>query len=329
MAQSKERAQLVGQWDESRRLGRGECRKTSQCAVNPMPPQATPYVVRRDELEPDPDYNHFLLRTSTCWNSVARSDAALRAILRGSASKRTPPQKGHGPNSSLSQTFVFNVAKDSDDVSNESWRDAMARKFMFTSSTQSAYEEVPWDCKLPAKLSPPESALQMKSRSVSASFAHMSQTEPWQVSGRTWDRFQTRKLYTGTRPITFMSRFPRMDQIPNYNGCAGSRNSEDIDNGNAEYAPFTKVRTQQPHYYESAYSPNIPGYTGRVHWMAIHPANSNLRSPPSSANTQMIGSPLPSEAASSVRHQAPFSRMVTTVAPYNPFNKSNKVEIFA
>ncbi|XP_031760057.1 spermatogenesis-associated protein 48 isoform X2 [Xenopus tropicalis] len=318
MAESKLKAQQVGHWEERRGLGRGEWHKTAHSAVLSMIPQATPYVVMQQESDPDTDlYNHFLLRTSTCWNSVARSEAALRAILRGSASKRTPPQKAHGPSSSLSQTFAFNAVKDSDDVSNESLREAMARKFMFTSSTQSAYEEVPWDSKLPAKLSPPESAVKMKSRSASASFTPMKSEfhpEPWQVNGRLWDRFQTRRTYTGTRPNTL--------------GCTGSRNSEDIDNPSAEYTPFTKVRTQQPHYYKSAYSPNIPGYTGRVHWMAIHPANSNLRSPPSSANTQMIGSPLSSEAAASARHQAPLSNMVTTVAPYNPFNKSNKVEVF-
>ncbi|KAM4705094.1 protein SPMIP7 [Rhinophrynus dorsalis] len=126
-----------------------------------------------------------------------------------------------------------------------------------------------------------------------------------------------------------ISPFPRMDQIPYYSGCTGSLNFEDIDNPNAEFVPFTKVRTQQPYYTTTAHTPNIPGYTGRVHWMAIHPANSNLQSPPSSADTKMIAyMPSPRiRTSSSFKHQGPLSRMVTTVVPKNPFNKVEREEI--
>ncbi|XP_075445202.1 protein SPMIP7 [Ascaphus truei] len=193
------------------------------------------------------------------WNSVARSDASRRAMLGGWTSKmKVIPQLTRGPSTTLTHKFIFNVdpaLKHSSDASYINRRDETARKFMYTSSTQRAYEEVPWDIKLPAKVMPPDSTLENMPDPISQHFTlkrNESQPEPWQVAGGMWDRFQTRILHTVNKPVTFVSPFPHMDHIPRYSGCTGSVNIEDVDNHTAHFIPFTKVRTSQPRYTNTA-----------------------------------------------------------------------------
>ncbi|XP_063778706.1 protein SPMIP7 isoform X2 [Pseudophryne corroboree] len=261
-------------------------------------------------------------KSGTLWNSMARSDAALRATLGGWTSKiKAVPQVTRGPGTSLTQTFVLQ----SNDAACS--RDDIVRKFMYTSSTQRAYEEVPWDMKLPAKLQPPESVREKMPLPFSQQFTlkrYDLQPETSQDTGETWDRLQKRMFHVNKKPLTFISPYPHIGHIPGYCGLSGSVNSEDVDNPNTSFIPFTKVRTVQPRYSYTAHTPNIPGYTGRVHWMAIHPANSNLPSPFLSADTKMNGSLFGSRTGTTFQHQGPLSKMVTTVSPHNPFNKVEK-----
>ncbi|KAM4906276.1 LOW QUALITY PROTEIN: protein SPMIP7 [Sylvia borin] len=58
--------------------------------------------------------------------------------------------------------------------------------------------------------------------------------------------------------------------------CVGAVNFEDT--AGVDLVPLNHVQTSKPHYTSTAHTPNIPGYTGKVHWSASHPANSNLPS---------------------------------------------------
>uniref|UniRef100_A0A8D0HJ43 Sperm microtubule inner protein 7 n=1 Tax=Sphenodon punctatus TaxID=8508 RepID=A0A8D0HJ43_SPHPU len=78
------------------------------------------------------------------------------------------------------------------------------------------------------------------------------------------------------------------------------------------------------------FSPNIPGYTGKVHWTATHPANSNL--PPTSpsiiARTCIRGKILIIYGnPPRFNHQGPLSRTLTPVEPQNSFNKVERERI--
>ncbi|XP_075067393.1 protein SPMIP7 isoform X1 [Mixophyes fleayi] len=269
------------------------------------------------------DLRDLIHKAGTRWNSVARSDAALRATLGGWTSKiKTVPQVNRGPGTSLAKTFVLQRSHDA-----SCSRDDIVRKFMYTSSTQRAYEEVPWDIKLPTKIQAPESTTEKVAAPISQLITlkeYELQPEIWQDPCGMWDGLQKRMFHAHKKPLTFISPYPRMEHIPGYCGFTGSVNSEDMDNPNATFTPFTKVRTAQPGYASTAHTPNIPGYTGRVHWMAIHPANSNLPSPFLSADTKMNGSPLGSRIGTAFQHHGPLSKMVTTVSPRNPFNKVEK-----
>ncbi|XP_068092619.1 protein SPMIP7 isoform X2 [Hyperolius riggenbachi] len=260
------------------------------------------------------------------WNSVAKPEASLRAELGGWTSNvKIIPQVTRGHGTSLAPKFVLQQSQDSCS------RDSLVHRFVYTSSTQRSYEDVPWDIKLPPKLKPPESTLERLPDPISQHFTlkrYEPEPEIWQVAGGIWDRFQTRLFHGQKKPLTFVSPYPHMDHIPGYCGFTGSVNTEDIDDPNVVFRPFTKVRTPQPRYTTTAHTPNIPGYTGRVHWIAIHPANSNLLSPSSSAGTKMSGLLTESRTGSPFNHQAPLSKMVTTVSPFNPYNKTDK-EIIA
>ncbi|XP_018413550.1 PREDICTED: uncharacterized protein C7orf72 homolog [Nanorana parkeri] len=281
------------------------------------------------EARDEDDFRHFFHKEGSKWNSVARSDTALRAKLGGwTSNMKVTPRVISGHDSSIFPKFALqHVTVDACS------RDASVQKCMYTSSTQRAYGDVPWDIKLPPKLQHPEDTLEKMPDPVSQHFTlkrYEPKPEIWQVTVGMWDRFQTRVFHGQKKPVTFISPYPRMDHIPGYCGITGSVNSEDIDNPPAVFAPFTKVRTLQPRYTNTAHTPNIPGYTGRVHWIAIHPANSNLPSPPSSADKKMNGSLVGSGTDSPYKHQGPLSKMITTVLPCNPYNKvENKNDLIS
>ncbi|EPY85517.1 hypothetical protein CB1_000372008 [Camelus ferus] len=86
----------------------------------------------------------------------------------------------------------------------------------------------------------------------------------------------------------------------------------------------------------SSSSAHMPGYAGKVHFAATHPANSDIPSTTPSPDSEVQSSFCTiirtrnrghetvlrqATVVDVFRHQAPLSRMVTTVKPYNPFNK--------
>ncbi|EFB19031.1 hypothetical protein PANDA_006012, partial [Ailuropoda melanoleuca] len=71
-------------------------------------------------------------------------------------------------------------------------------------------------------------------------------------------------------------------------------------------------------------STNIPGYTRKVHFAASHPANSDIPPTTPSPDSEVHRVLLKEMEVDVFRHQAPLSQMVTTVKPYNPFNKKQQ-----
>ncbi|NXF44561.1 SPT48 protein, partial [Oceanites oceanicus] len=264
------------------------------------------------------------------WNSRAVSAASVRAQLRG----KTNYLKVAPALPDQNQIFAFCMdpnlkASESSDPSAR-WREEKARDYFYKSNTQKAYEEVPWDNILPSKIQLPESTVKVLADPVSQCFTkrrYNPEPEISQVVGVFWDRFQTRSFTSPQRPVDFVSRSSRTCHIPLYTGCVGAVNFEDIDNADVDLIPLNHVRTSKPRYTNTAHTPNIPGYTGKVHWSATHPANSNLPSTTPSIIAQMHGYIAKHGSSSQYNHQGPFSQMVTPVSPQNSFNKRERETI--
>ncbi|KAM6375908.1 protein SPMIP7 [Alca torda] len=207
------------------------------------------------------------------------------------------------------------------------WREEKARDYFYKSATQKAYEEVPWDNILPSKVQPPESTVEVLADPVSQCFTkrrYNPEPEISQVVGVLWDRFQTRSFTSPQRPVNFVSRSSRTCHIPLYTGCVGAVNFEDIDNADVDLIPLNHVRTSKPRYTSTARTSNIPGYTGKVHWSATHPANSNLPSTTPSIIARLHGYIAKHGSSSQYNHQGPLSQVVTPVSPQNSFKRERE-----
>ncbi|ELK12695.1 hypothetical protein PAL_GLEAN10022049 [Pteropus alecto] len=107
-------------------------------------------------------------------------------------------------------------------------------------------------------------------------------------------------------------------------GYVQSTNADDIDNPFGDITSLAKPRSSKILYTNTSRSANIPGYAAKVHFTATHPANSDIPATtpaPDSAVHRVLREEM---AVDVFRHQAPLSHMVTTVKPYNPFNKKEK-----
>ncbi|NXA40452.1 SPT48 protein, partial [Eudromia elegans] len=258
------------------------------------------------------------------WNSRAVPAASVRARLGGKARRALAEVASVLPDQN--HIFAFHVhpsLKKSNDLP-ATWREEKARNYFFSSSTQRGYEEVPWDNILPSKIQAPESTVEVMADPVSPYFTrkrYNSESELSQVVGGLWDRFQTRSFTSPQRPVVFVSPSSRTCHIPSYTGCVGAVNFEDVDNANVDLITLAHVRTSKPRYTNSAHTPNIPGYTGKVHWTATHPANSNLPSTTSSIIEQMHRYIAKHGHSTQHNHQGPLSQMLTPVSPQNSFKK--------
>ncbi|XP_015709838.1 spermatogenesis-associated protein 48 [Coturnix japonica] len=262
------------------------------------------------------------------WNSRAVPAAWIRAKLRG----QTTPVKGFCAPPDQHHNFAFYMDPNLKELiePSASWREEKAKDYLYKSSTQKAYEEVPWDNILPPKIPPPESTLEVMADPVSQCFTkrrYNPEPDISQVIGSLWDRIQRRHFSSLQRPVNFISRSPRICQIPLYTGCVGAESFEDIDNPSVELIVFNHVQTPKPRYAKTAHTPNIPGYAGKVHWLATHPANSNLPSTSPSIISQMRGHIAKSGRSSQYHHQGPLSQLMTPVSPQNPFNKIQRETI--
>ncbi|EGW07733.1 Uncharacterized protein LOC340228-like [Cricetulus griseus] len=111
------------------------------------------------------------------------------------------------------------------------------------------------------------------------------------------------------------------------NGHVQSTNADDVDNPFGNITSVAEPRHSKLLYTNTSCAANIPGYTGKVHFTATHPTNSNIPSTTPSPDSEMSRFLRQSMEDDRFRHQAPLSRMVTTVRPYNPFNRKEKETI--
>ncbi|XP_039192312.1 spermatogenesis-associated protein 48 isoform X2 [Crotalus tigris] len=210
------------------------------------------------------------------WNARAVADISVRSRLGGWTSPvKVIPNPPKAKENFLPHTFVFHVDTDvqSSDTSSEPCRDKRAQKYMYTSTIQRGYEEVPWDNMLSPKVRPAHSTLQSMV-DISTSKRYEPAEEISQVVGGLWDRFQKRTFTVPCRPINF--------------------------------------------------SPNTLGYTGKVHWSAIQPVNSNLPPTLPSIISRMYGYLAEYGQPKEFPHWGPLSQIVTTTEPQNSFNKKEK-----
>ncbi|KAM6349633.1 protein SPMIP7 [Podargus strigoides] len=259
------------------------------------------------------------------WNSRAVPAASVRARLAGwrTPVKVVPPLPD--------ENDIFPFCKDSNlKVSSERfprWREKKIMDYVYKSSTQKAYEEIPWDNILLPKIQPPESTVEVLADPVSQCFTkrrYNPEPDISQVVGGFWDRIQRRPFTAPRRPVNFVSRSSRTGHIPLYTGCIGAANLEDIDNADVDLIQFNHVRTSKPRYTSTAHTPNIPGYIGKVHWLATQPANSDLPSITPSIIAQMHGYIAKHGNASQYKHRGPLSQILTPVSPQNPFKKRER-----
>uniref|UniRef100_A0A8B9S8F3 Spermatogenesis associated 48 n=1 Tax=Apteryx owenii TaxID=8824 RepID=A0A8B9S8F3_APTOW len=224
------------------------------------------------------------------WNSRAVSAASIRAQLGGWRTlvkvAPAPPHQKH--------IFAFHVNPNLKVRVCCSCNDA---KHLNHVTSNLAYEEVSWDNILPSKIQPPESTVEVMADPVSQYFTrrrYNPESEISQVVGGLWDRFQTRSFTSPQRPVDF-----HISSLYSFNLLF------------LALLPLTF----------SFSTPNIPGYTGKVHWTAAHLANSNLPSTSPSIIAQMHGYIAKHGRSSQYNHQGPFPQMLTPVSPQNSFNK--------
>ncbi|KAJ1063272.1 hypothetical protein AB1E18_003531 [Capra hircus] len=274
------------------------------------------------------------LKQDRRWNSRAVPDISIRARLGGWTSplKVTPSQPHHGEHS-VNYPYTFDeeaTCTDNGEPVLQSNKKYSAKDSFYKSSTQKAYEMVPWDKMLPPKLEPEETTVEKAADPVSHCFTlkrYEGLPAITQMVGGLWDRFQTRSFLAPVKPVNFVSPSSRSKYIPLYTGCVQSTNADDIDNPCGDITSLAKPRSSEIRYTNSSRSANIPGYTGKVHFTATHPANSDRPSATPSPDSEVHHVLRKGMAVDLFRHQGPLSQMVTTVTPYNPFNKKDKETI--
>ncbi|KAB0375994.1 hypothetical protein FD755_012637 [Muntiacus reevesi] len=239
------------------------------------------------------------LKQDRRWNSRAVPDISIRARLGGWTSplKVTPSQPHHGEHS-VNRPYTF--------------------------------DEEATSTMLPPKLDPEETTVEKAADPVSHCFIlkrYEGLPAITQMVGGLWDRFQTRSFLAPVKPVNFVSPSSRSKYIPHYTGCVQSTNADDIDNPCGDITSLAQPRSSEILYTNSSRSANIPGYTGKVHFTATHPANSDRPSTTPSPDSEVHHVLRKGMAVDLFRHQGPLSRMVTTVMPYNPFNKKDKETI--
>ncbi|XP_017724052.1 PREDICTED: uncharacterized protein C7orf72 homolog isoform X1 [Rhinopithecus bieti] len=246
---------------------------------------------------------------------------------------KVTPLQPHHEGCSISHIFTFDeeaTCADEGEPLVQTNKKCNAKDSFYKSSTQKAYEDVPWDKMLPPKLVPEETTLEKAADPISQCFTlkrYKGLPAITQMVGELWDRFQTRSFLAPVKPVNFVSSSSRSKYIPLYTGHVQSTNADDVDNPLGDITSLAKQRCSKPLYTNTSRAANIPGYTGKVHFTATHPANSNIPSTTPSPDSELHRVLQKEMAVDLFRHQAPLSRLVTTVRPYNPFNKKDKETI--
>ncbi|XP_045420166.1 spermatogenesis-associated protein 48 [Lemur catta] len=265
------------------------------------------------------------------WNSREVPDISIRARLGGWTSPlKVTSLRPHREACSINHAYTFDeeaTCTDDGEPLVQPNKTYNTKKSFYKSSTQKAYECVPWDKMLPPKLDPEETTLEKAADLVSQCFTlkrYEGVPAITQMVGGLWDRFQTRSFLAPVKPVNFVSPSSRSKYIPLYTGHVQSTNADDVDNPFGDITSLAEPRRSKPLYTSTSCAANIPGYTGKVHFTATHPANSNIPSTTPSPDSELYCALRKEMAVDLFRHQAPLSRVVTTVKPYNPFNRKEK-----
>ncbi|XP_036595606.1 spermatogenesis-associated protein 48 [Trichosurus vulpecula] len=260
------------------------------------------------------------------WNSRKVSDASIRARLGGWTSpvKVIPDiPKVRGNLSTLK--FSFDDAKcksEEGGVPGTMSEEQRIKESFYKSSTQKAYEAIPLDQIYPPKLDPPLTTFEKKADPVAQRYMLKKYDVPSisQFVGGLWDRFQTRSFTSPKRPINYVSPSSRTQYIPLYTGYVESSNPDDRDDPDGDLTSLGKPRNSKMLYTHTGRNANIPGYAGKVHFTATHPANSDIPPTTPSTSSAVRRTLWESKEVPNYRHMGPLSKMVTLVQPYNSFN---------
>lgn len=303
--------------DVDRKTGHTQIRSLVQ--LNKTPQAVTPRgqsSIRKDVAAP-PELKReatWSPGAPTMWNSKKTLDISIRSKLGGWTSDVDPREaasnRPHG-------------SKLTSPEGKRSSRDQLALKYMYGTSTQRGYEEVPWDHFTPAKQWAPTTTAEDKPDQISQRWQNKrydSKAQEWQAVGRGLDWFLPRKCYYKDQPINFSSPCPRRDQIPLYSGCIGAENLDEMDNAQQPFKPYTVMRSAVPKPSDTAHRPNIPGYEGCTLWQGYYaPAHSQHRQY-LQPTTKAMHKEHPAESPAEHKRNGQMSKMVTLVPPCNPFN---------
>ncbi|XP_013396416.1 spermatogenesis-associated protein 48 [Lingula anatina] len=265
----------------------------------------------------------------SAWNSRKLIDDSIKSHLGGWTSNRDTRENADGKvEGTISQWMNYSCFRPEKNL-----RDKLALKYMFTSSTERGYGDVPWDTILPPKQNAATKTHEERPDMISQKWTikrYDPAAEEWQAVGRSWDWFQTRKSqwYHGPNGVVFCSPCPRQQQIPLYGGCIGGENLDEIDNRQVPFQPMTVKRNPQPWVSETAHRPNIPKYDGCTLYERIREPAHSGQLPPEQQTTRRVHRYIPiPQNFSEFKRDSQLSKMVTTVPPHNPFNLVNKEQI--
>ncbi|KAM9095221.1 spermatogenesis-associated protein 48 [Sarcophilus harrisii] len=271
------------------------------------------------------------INENTRWNSTKISDAAMRARLGGwTSSKKVIPDltKIKGSFSTARFSFVDSKYKHEEGrVPVRKSEEQRVKESFYKSSTQKAFESVPLDRLYPPKLTPPLTTFEKSADPISHCSIlkrYESEISTSQFVGNLWDRFQTRSFISSKRPINFVSSSRRTQYIPLYTGHNESLNPDDRDNPDGDLKSLGKPRASKILHTIMNHSANIPGYAGKVHFTATHPANSDIPPTVPDTSSAIRRTIWESKDEPNYRHKGPLSKMVTLVEPYCSFNSMSK-----
>ncbi|XP_059139601.1 spermatogenesis-associated protein 48-like [Physella acuta] len=294
---------------------------------NKSPQSLTPCRIStiRNEPAAPPELKHENMRTQTApipWNSRKTLDVCIRSKLGGWTSD-VDPRKTHN----TKQRPKTSPAAEQSRIE----RDKLALKYIYGTSTQRAYEEVPWDLILPPRIRPPVSTMEDKPDNVSHRWGdkrYAATAQEWQAVGPSLDRFLPRKGHYKDGPIKFCSPCSRVQQIPLYSGCIGAENLDEVDNEKEKFEPYTVKRNPQPKPTDTSHRPNIPLYDGCTLWQGSYAPAHQTRAVQFETSTSSVHRSFPTESPAALHKKgADFAKMVTLVSPGNPYNSVMKEQI--
>ncbi|CAF1053580.1 unnamed protein product [Rotaria sordida] len=227
-------------------------------------------------------------------------------------------------NQSLQSNLTYNRKQQQQGLkTNRLNRNELANHFIYTSMQQAAFDEIPWDSKLPSKLPVPLTTYEINgSDPLLKSKGHLSLDDKRTCDILQWDRLQSRNIHYNQKPFLNVAPLSRAQQISGYSGSIGGYNIHDIDNPEVDFQPYTILRTEQPKFTLNPFKTNIPYYTGKSHWTKIDPVSHHDESD-YAYTTATAFHKFDNSSYHHIDLNEPFSRILTTVIPQNSSNQIN------